>query len=235
MWGNTNKAISLCCGHCSIHVTAAESRDGFSGCGRNTTGTQNYVPYMNNTKCLWNVRFFFFLIYFRICSPTNVFLIHTGQPCCSLISHSFTLCFLYFNMLSHMPLSAARDGLFLHLANKNVNSLQFNELKPCHELEVFPSSPASPSKRFNWSLSKYLNFFKGNIAKKAKWLSFYLHTYYLLNMEMSWDSLTDRQSYCHFSATRICLVFLISKNSKKKKKKVRFCFAKMCVCCLKHS
>lgn len=125
------------------------------------------------------MRFFFFLIYFRIHSATNVFLKHTGQPCCSFVSHSFTLCFLYFNMLSHMPLSAARHGLFLHLANKNVNTLQFNELKPCHEPEVFPSSPASPSKHFNWPLSKYLNFFKGNIAKKAIKVAFILSSYLL--------------------------------------------------------
>lgn len=70
-----------------------------------------------------------------------------------------------------MPLSAERDGLFLHLANKNVNTLQFNELKPCHELEVFPSSP---SKLSNWPLSKYLNFFKGNIAKNEIKVAFIL-------------------------------------------------------------
>lgn len=128
---------------------------------------------MNYMKWFSNVRTFLFLIYFRAHSPTTIFHKHTGQLCCSTISHFLALCFLYFNTLSWIRLSAKRDALFLHLANKNVNTLQFNELKPCHELEAFSSSPASPSKLFNWPLSKFLNFFKSNIAEKLNHSSFH--------------------------------------------------------------
>lgn len=190
---------------------------------------------MNNTKCLWNVRFFFFLMYFRTHSPTNVFQKHTGQPCCSLVRHSFALCFLYFNTLSQMPLSAERDGLFLHLANKNVNTLQFNELKPCHELEVFPSSPASPSKHFNWPLSKYLKLFKGNIAKNEIKVVFILSSYLLAIEYGNILGLINWQAVLlSFQSHKNLFSFSSSKNSKKKKKD-RFCLAKMGVCGLKHS
>jgi len=52
MRGNSNKAMSLCCGLCSIDVTAAESRDNFSGYRRNTTKLcAIYEQHEMLTKC----------------------------------------------------------------------------------------------------------------------------------------------------------------------------------------
>lgn len=110
---------------------------------------------------------------FRTHSPTNIFYKHTGQLCCSTINHFLVLCFLYFNALSWSLLLAKRDGLFLHLANKNASTLKFNKLNSCHKLETFSSSPASPSKFFNWPLSKCLNFFKSNTVKKLNQRGFH--------------------------------------------------------------
>lgn len=149
---------------------------------------------MNNMKCLENVRLFLFIICIRTHSSADVFQKHTGQPCCSLISPPFALCFLYFSTLPQTPLSAERDGLFLSLANKNVNTPQFNELKPCRELKFFHSSPASPSKHFSWPLSKYLNFCKGSIAKPKTSVAFILSLYLVAVKYGNILGLVNRQS-----------------------------------------